>query len=301
MKVTIVSGSGDKQRKTELTLDNNATVKDLKKEYAKASKKDIHRQSFKAGADGKIRLDNDSKALKDLNLGENPTLTFKDLGPQIGYRTVFVLEYLGPMLFVLFYYFRPSFLYGAHASDVKYSNIAKIAVACWVGHFLKREFETFFIHKFSRPTMPLSNLFKNCAYYWLFGASIGYPLCSPSYVPPSNPLISKIGLGLFLLSELGNFMVHYQLSNMRTKEGSTQRDIPKGLLFKFVSCPNYTFEVLSWVGFSLMTGSYISWIFTGVGFAQMSDWAVKKHRQYKKDFDKEYVKLGRKAIVPFIL
>jgi len=301
IKVKVVSGSGDKQRTSELTLDDNATVKDLKKEYAKVSKKDIHRQSFKTGPDGKIRLENDTKTLKDYEVKDGATLAFKDLGPQIGYRTVFVLEYLGPMLFVAFYALRPSFIYGAHASDVKFNKIAQLGVLCWIFHFLKREFETFFIHKFSRPTMPLSNLYKNCAYYWMFGAVIGYPLCSPSYVAPANHQLVHAGLIIFALSELGNFLVHFQLSNMRNKEGSQSRDIPRGFLFQFVACPNYTFEVLSWVGFSLMTGIFTSWLFTLIGFIQMSDWAIKKHKGYKKDFDKEYTKLGRKAIVPFIL
>lgn len=301
IKLTVVSGSGEKQRKTEFALDDNATVKDLKKEFAKSSKKDIYRISFKAGPEGKTRLDDDRKTIKSYDLGENPTITFKDLGAQIGYRTVFVLEYLGPAVFVALYALRPAFLYGAHASDVQYNWVAKIGIICWLLHFAKREFETFFIHKFSRPTMPLSNLFKNCAYYWSFGAVIGYPLCSPTFVPPANLNMIYAGLAIFIISELGNFAVHYQLSNMRPEEGSTKRDIPRGLLFKFVACPNYTFEVLSWVGFSLMTGILFSWLFTLIGFLQMSDWALKKHRQYKKEFEKEYTKLGRKAIVPFIL
>lgn len=106
-------------------------------------------------------------------------LEFKDLGPQIGYRTVFLVEYFGPILFVLFFYSRPSFIYGADATKQEYSEIAKylqalisfcqltptfiniilntpfppytqhcsISVLCWCLHFVKRELETIFVHR----------------------------------------------------------------------------------------------------------------------------------------------------------
>jgi very-long-chain enoyl-CoA reductase len=300
MNVTVVSGKGDKVRKTEISLTKDATVQDLKKAYAKTSKKDIHRISFKIGdGDKVVKLDSDKKALSEYDVADKATIQFKDLGAQIGYRTVFLVEYFGPMVFVLFYYLRPAFLYGANSSQ-PYNWVAKAAVACWVAHFLKRELETLFVHKFSRPTMPLNNLFKNCAYYWSFGAIIGYPLCAPSFAAPGE-LQVYIGLAIFLLSELGNLKCHLMLSNMRPKEGAQDRSIPRGFLFELVACPNYTFEVLSWVGFSIMTNLIFSYLFTFVGFLQMTEWAIKKHKGYKKTYDKEYTQLRRKAIVPFVI
>ena len=44
----------------------------------------------------------------------------------------------------------------------------------------------------------------------------------------------------------------------------------------------------------------LSYLFTLIGFVQMADWAMKKHKGYKKTYDKEYTKLRRKAIIPFI-
>lgn len=300
MNVTVSSGSGDHRRETCVKLAADATVKDLKKEYAKVSKKDINRLSFKYEKDEKVvRFDSDSKKLKDFELGNDIIVKFKDLGPQIGYRTVFLVEYFGPMLFVGLYALRPAFLYGAEAAKTPYNWVAALSIACWMIHFLKREFETIFIHKFSRPTMPLSNLFKNCTYYWTFGAVIGYPLCSPSFVAPSEQMVYA-GLAIFALCELGNLICHIMLSNMRPKEGSQDRNIPSGFLFNYVACPNYTFEVMSWVGFSVMTQIPFAYLFTLVGFLQMADWAQKKHKGYKKQYEKEYIKLGRKAIIPFI-
>lgn len=300
MKVTVNAGKGDKARTHEIQLSDGATVMDLKKEYSKLSRKSVHRLSFKhQDGDKVIRLDDSSKAVSSYNLGSEPVLTMKDLGPQIGYRLVFLLEYFGPMVFVGLWFLRPSIVYGSGASTKDYNWVALLGVACWMIHFLKREFETIFVHKFSRPTMPLQNLFKNCTYYWSFGAVIGYPLCHPDFAAPVDAQV-WVGFGIFALCELGNLICHLMLSGMRPEEGSQRRSIPKGFLFNYVACPNYTFEVMSWVGFSIMTQLSFSYLFTLVGFLQMADWAQKKHRGYKKTYDTEYTKLKRKAIIPFL-
>lgn len=204
MIITVVAGTGAKAKSLSVPLDAQATVHDLKREYGKLTRKSIHRLSFKVeAADKIIRLDDDNKAISSYDLpgGDQPVVIFKDLGPQIGYRAVFLWEYFGPMVFVGLYYLRPSIVYGSGAST-EYNWVARISVMCWIVHFLKRELETLFIHKFSRPTMPLNNLFKNCIYYWSFGAVIGYPLCSPTFAPPSEVQV-YVGLAIFALSEIG--------------------------------------------------------------------------------------------------
>lgn len=216
------------------------------------------------------------------------------------YRTVFVWEYLGPILIVLAYALRPAFIYGKEAARAPYSQEALLALACWLLHFLKREFETFFVHRFSRPTMPLSSLFKNCYYYWGFGLAIGYFLAHPAYKAPAQVNVIT-GLTIFLFSELGNLICHIMLRNLRPAEGSKERPIPSGFLFDYVSCPNYFFEVLAWVGFSVMTHVTLSYVFTAVGFGQMLQWALAKHQGYYKTYGDRYKKLRRKAMVPFVV
>ena len=80
-------------------------------------------------------------------------------------------------------------------------------------------------------------------------------------------------------------------------DGDQTRKAPRGGLFNLASCPNYTFEVLGWVFFSLGTNILSSWAFTAVGFLQMADWAKKKHRDYVKN---EADLKKRAAIVPFV-
>lgn len=106
------------------------------------------------------------------------------------------------------------------------------------------------------------------------------------------------------VSELGNFSIHINLRNLRPP-GSTVRKVPKPdgnpmtLLFNYVSCPNYTYEFLSWLSFSVMTQCIPAYLFAAAGMFQMTMWAIGKHKNYRKEFS-DYPK-RRKAILPFIL
>lgn len=305
-ELNIIVSVGNDKKEVRFSVGKDATVGEVRKVFAKEKGGlSVHQVSLKQG---ETRLDDDSK--KFAEVAKAPYMVeFKNLGPQIGYRTVFYVEYFGPMLFVgLFAGCRMGLLgsdlqrtvFGDKA-NVEMNSVALTCIYCWMAHFLKREFETAFVHKFSRPTMPLSNLFKNCTYYWLFGAFIGHPLCSPKFaLEAANPLV-QAGLAIFVVSELGNLYCHIKLGSMRPAEGSKKRDIPKGFMFDLVACPNYFFEVMSWVGFSAMTQLPASYLFTAAGLYQMSEWALKKHSEYKKTYGKEYTDLKRKAILPFIL
>ena len=60
------------------------------------------------------------------------------------------------------------------------------------------------------------------------------------------------------LCELGNLSIHLALRWLRPA-GTKVRKIPFAtgnpftLLFNFVSCPNYTYEIGAWVAFTIMT------------------------------------------------
>lgn len=115
------------------------------------------------------------------------------------------------------------------------------------------------------------------------------------------------------LVEVCNFSTHLTLRNLRPA-GSKARGIPRGTLFKFVSCPNYLFEILAWTIVVGMTwdpaGEFLlvvsedaahataAALFWAIGSYTMGLWAVKKHRRYKKEFGTEYPR--RKALIPFV-
>jgi len=298
MKISVVSGRNP-QLSEELDIDEACTLADLMKKYR--PRVDVNRQSFKLTLpDTKtVTLDGLQKPLSELGVKPGAVLQYKDLGPQISYRTVFVVEYAGPIAMMLLFAARPGFVYatGGGGGPKPFPTQTLLFIGLFVLHFVKRELETFFVHKFSRPTMPLMNIFKNSMYYWSFAAFIGYFLCHPHYTPTSWTQ-SVVCAGLMGLFELGNFLVHVQLSSMRRADGDTSRAVPGGPLFALVSCPNYTFEVLSWVAFSAGTSIAYSWAFTVVGLLQMTQWALKKHAGYVKGDSRVR---SKKSIIPFII
>lgn len=67
-----------------------------------------HRQRLtlpaKAGAGSKPIVLEDNKALSAYGLKEGDSIVVKDLGPQISWRAVFCIEYLGPLLIHQFFF-----------------------------------------------------------------------------------------------------------------------------------------------------------------------------------------------------
>lgn len=260
------------------------------------------RQSLRLDSKGKSL---DEKAtLSSLNLNRGRNLYLKDLGPQIGWSTVFLAEYAGPLFCYLITFMRPYVIYGRMA-DLPMSYVSKIAACCWTLHYVKRILETIFVHRFSHSTMPIMNLFKNCSYYWGFAFFIGYFVNHPQYTEPYfGSMQVYFGLILFLINEYGNYSIHIALRDLRPP-GTTERRIPMPtknpftLLFNYVSCPNYAYEWYAWASFTIMTQCLAAAIFTIAGFGQMAIWALGKHRNYKKEFP-NYPR-RRKAIVPFLL
>jgi len=177
-----------------------------------------------------------------------------------------------------------------------------VAFGLVILHYVKREFETIFVHRFSNETMPIINIFKNCTHYWIFGGvCIAYYLYHPKYRSlfflQNNNVVNIFAI-LTIICEIGNLDAHIRLRNLR-KPGTKERGIPKGQLFSLVSCANYTWELGSWFYFAILTNCLTSWIFLGLSFVPMYLWSIKKHKAYKKEFP-DYPK-GRKLLIPFLL
>lgn len=89
-------------------------------------------------------------------------------------------------------------------------------------------------------------------------------------------MFDSILIVLFIVFELGNLYCHIVLRNLRINpDGSLnkERKIPKGLFFDLVVCPNYSFEILAWLTFVYLSGSYFALLFIAAGGSIMYIWA----------------------------
>lgn len=98
--------------------------------------------------------------------------------------------------------------------------------------------------------MPLFNIFRNSAHYWLLsGLFLGAATFSPYFSAQAvkgtiqdDPRFLGACTAVWALAELANFSCHLTLRNLRPA-GTRKRGIPRGGLFELVSCPNYFYEV----------------------------------------------------------
>ena len=314
----------------EVSLPANGTASELYTQLATRAGTTVHRLRVTKGSDGAHIPNSKDLSLSTTGLREQSTIYVKDLGtihlflsisfchtassqplhsphlhhkltsplgPQIAWRTVFLVEYLGPLLIHPALYLTLPYT----SSSSGPSSLQTLTLILILLHFLKRELETLFIHRFSSATMPLSNIFKNSAHYWLLsGLNMAYWIYLPTSptAQPSNPSITYPGLALFLIGELGNLNAHLVLRNLRSS-GGAERGIPKGLGFDVVTCPNYMFEAMAWVGIALVSWNLSTVLFAVVAVGQMGVWAGKKEERYRRDFGNKY-KAKRSVMLPGI-
>jgi very-long-chain enoyl-CoA reductase len=325
MKLTVCSSSNpNRVVETIDDLPEDATVLDLKKHFQRKKRKYYpSRQRFMklndetkekttekkddnaSSSGGKKKnsssssshkgepLVPDTKKLSEFGIGYGDTILFKDLGPQISYQAVFFWEYFGPLMMYLPFYFYREKIYGGYfgfsAKECAKPFQRAQVLALWFhsAHYAKRIFETFFVHSFSRATMPIFNLIRNCGYYWTFAGLMSYFINHPRYTSPGERQVT-IGFVLSALFQLGNFRCHVIQKRLRSSGSSsseTKYVIPSGFLFDYVTCANYCCEIYQWLGFNIATQTAFGYLFLLAGMSQMFPWAVQKHKRLKKLFD----------------
>ncbi|KAI3816183.1 hypothetical protein L1987_15874 [Smallanthus sonchifolius] len=105
------------------------------------------------------------------------------------------------------------------------------------------------------------------------------------------------GLGVFVGGMVVNVKSDMEL--LKLKEGGGGYKIPRGGLFEFVSCANYFGEIVEWVGWGVMTSSWVGLGFLVYTCANLVPRARANHVWYLEKFGEDYPK-ERKAVIPFL-
>ena len=183
MKLTILSSSSKPSHTFPVNLEmaeaaTGVTVSQLKSQiHAKVPKLYPSRQRILNV--NKDVLKDDAATLSHYNISNGDILYIKDLGPQVSWTTVFVVEYAGPLVIHPLFYHFSSLIYRKQFTPSDMQSLAYILILI---HFIKREVETVFVHRFSNATMPFMNIFRNSAHYHLLsGLLIAVAIYGPWY------------------------------------------------------------------------------------------------------------------------
>ena len=106
------------------------------------------------------------------------------------------------------------------------------------------------------------------------------------------------GVALFAIGWFVNQQSDAILRRLR-QPGETGYKIPRGGLYRFVSCPNYLGEIVEWCGWALATWTYAGFAFAFFTAANLVPRAISHHRWYREQFA-DYPR-ERKAILPAML
>ena len=107
-----------------------------------------------------------------------------------------------------------------------------------------------------------------------------------------------IGTIMFLTGYTLNKVSDRTLTRLR-KQNPNEYSIPYGGAYRWVSCPNYLGEIITWFGFCCAAWSIAGLTFAFMTASNLIFRALDNHQWYREKFP-DYPK-ERKAIIPFIL
>ena len=166
----------------------------------------------------------------------------------------------------------------------------------WCLHYLYRSVIFPFRLKTKGKKIPIVIVFSAFVFNLINGFFVGYELgfisgnefdLTPNFI---------IGSVVFAIGMYINRSSDNKLISLRSE--STGYQIPRGGMFKYVSCPNLFGEIIEWFGFAI-----ILWNLSALSFALWTAYnliprALNHHQWYKNNFSN--YPSDRKAVFPFL-
>ena len=215
----------------------------------------------------------------------------KKWGPMLDNRLGWILmELVSPITFALFFF---------NGNNEK--NMALwVFFFLWVFHYTNRSLIYPLRTKTKGKKIPFLIVFFAILFNSFNGWSNGFYLGSLAGAYPENWMVSPpflFGISLFFTGAIINIKSDNYLLGLRMP-GEKKYSIPRGGLFKYISCPNHFGEILEWAGFAILTWNIAAVAFAVWTAANLIPRAHSHHRWYLKNFP-EYPK-NRKAVIPFL-
>ncbi len=202
-----------------------------------------------------------------------------------------VMEAPAPLLFLLF------FLLG----DRHDNPVALVFLFVWLVHYVNRAFIFPFRRRGGQARMPLS-IASSAFLFNVVNAYLQGRYLNTLAAPYETSWLADprfvLGATLFVAGFLMNLRADAVLRKLR-RPGETGYRIPRGGMYRFVSCPNYLGEIIEWIGWALMTWSLPGLVFAAWTAANLGPRAVAHHRFYRARFS-DYPR-ERKALIPYLL
>jgi len=188
------------------------------------------------------------------------------------------------------------FLLGGHGPG----PVRPVFLLLWELHYAQRTFLYPLLLPARGKPFPVLLVALGFLFNALNGYAMGYALfgSGASYAPAwllSGRFLA--GTALFLLGFAANLHADATLRRLKARGGGAY-GIPRGGLFRFVSCPNYLGEIVEWCGFAVLTWSAPGLAFAFFTFCNLAPRALASHRWYRGHFP-DYPP-SRKAFLPFV-
>ncbi|HHH28055.1 MAG TPA: DUF1295 domain-containing protein [Polyangiaceae bacterium] len=191
--------------------------------------------------------------------------------------------------------FAAIYLLGQH----RFAVAPLVLLAMWQLHYVNRTFAFPFELKVDGKTTPIAvaamaivfnflNAYVNARQISHLGSYATGWLYDPRFI---------VGLALFLGGRHINIEADRRLVALR-EEGAGY-EIPRGWLYRYISCPNYFGEIVEWIGWAVAIWSLAGASFAVFTIANLAPRAISHHRWYHEKFP-DYPP-ERKALVPFVV
>ncbi len=201
-----------------------------------------------------------------------------------------VMESPATLLFAAIYF----------AGDIALTAAPLVFLALWQLHYINRAFIYPLRMRDTNKRMPLLivamaalfnclNAYINARWISHLGEYATSWLTSSAFI---------LGTMCFLLGWAINQHSDAILLRLRGP-GDTHYHIPRGGLYRWVSCPNYSGEMLEWLGWAIATWSLAGAAFAFFTAANLIPRALANHSWYQQEFA-DYPP-SRRAVIPYVL